>query len=57
VTVFLATELTEVDASPDDERLEVVTAPLGDLDRVIDECRDAKSLIALLLLREELRRA
>jgi ADP-ribose diphosphatase len=56
VTVFLAEELSEVEAeSDDDERLEVVRIPLADLDETIDDCRDGKSLIGLMLLREELR--
>jgi 8-oxo-dGTP pyrophosphatase MutT (NUDIX family) len=50
VTVFLATELEDVDAQSDEEeRLEVVAWPLADLDQAIEECRDAKSLIGLLL--------
>jgi ADP-ribose pyrophosphatase len=57
VTVFLATELAEAEAEADeDERLEIVTLPLADLDRGIDECRDAKTLVGLMMLREELRR-
>jgi ADP-ribose pyrophosphatase len=57
VTVFAATGLSEVDAeSDDDERLEVVALPLAELDRGIAECRDAKSLIGLMILRDELRR-
>ena len=53
VTVFLATELEDGDAQSDEEeRLEVVAWPLADLDQAIEECRDAKSLIGLLLFRE-----
>jgi 8-oxo-dGTP pyrophosphatase MutT (NUDIX family) len=53
VTVFLATELEDADAQSDEEeRLEVVAWPLAELDRAIEECRDAKSLIGLLLFRE-----
>jgi 8-oxo-dGTP pyrophosphatase MutT (NUDIX family) len=53
VTVFLATELEDADAQSDEEeRLEVVAWPLADLDQAIEECRDAKSLIGLLLFRE-----
>jgi ADP-ribose pyrophosphatase len=56
VTVFEATGLSEVEANPDDdERLELVTFPLGEIDRAIEECRDGKSLVGLMLLREELR--
>ena len=53
VTVYLATELEDTDAESDEEeRLEVVAWPLEDLDRAIEECRDAKSLIGLLLFKE-----
>ena len=56
VTLFLATGLSEAEAeADDDERLEVVPYPLDRLDDAIDECRDAKSLVGLMLLREELR--
>ena len=47
--VFLATDLYEEAAeAPDEERIEVVAVPLADLDRVIRECRDAKTLAGLL---------
>jgi ADP-ribose pyrophosphatase len=50
VTVFVATGLREVDAEPDEgERLEVVEWPLDDLGGAIEACRDAKSLVGLLL--------
>ena len=53
VTVYLATELEDADAESDEEeRLEVVAWPLEDLDGAIEECRDAKSLIGLLLFKE-----
>jgi 8-oxo-dGTP pyrophosphatase MutT (NUDIX family) len=56
VTLFLATDLSEAEAdADDDERLEVVPWPLARLDDAIEECRDAKSLVGLMLLREELR--
>ncbi len=56
VTVFAAAGLSAVEAAADeDERLEVVRVPLADLDATIDECRDGKSLVGLMLLREELR--
>ena len=35
----------------EDERLELVTWPLGDLDALIDECEDGKTLVALLEFR------
>jgi len=55
VHVFLATGLREVDREPDPgERIEVVRWPLEDLDGAIAACRDAKSLIGLMLLRQQL---
>jgi 8-oxo-dGTP pyrophosphatase MutT (NUDIX family) len=56
VTLFLATGLCPAEAQPEgDERLQVVALPLAELDRAIAECRDSKTLIGLMLLREELR--
>jgi len=47
--VFLATDLYDRSAgAAEEERIEIVEVPLGDLDRVIQECRDAKSLVGLL---------
>jgi ADP-ribose pyrophosphatase len=56
VWLYLATELSETaEASPDeDERIEIVPWPLGELDDAIDECEDSKSLIALLWLARRL---
>ncbi len=52
VIVYLATGLDDVDAEADEEeRIEVVSWPLEDLDRAIEECRDAKSLVGLLIFR------
>jgi 8-oxo-dGTP pyrophosphatase MutT (NUDIX family) len=49
IDVFLATDLYEVEAEADEnERIDVRKVPLGELDRVIRECRDAKSLVGLL---------
>jgi 8-oxo-dGTP pyrophosphatase MutT (NUDIX family) len=57
MTVFLATRLSEAGGERDPaERIEIVPWPLEDLEGAIDECRDAKSLVGLLLFRE-LRRA
>jgi 8-oxo-dGTP pyrophosphatase MutT (NUDIX family) len=57
VTVYVATALEDAAAESDEEeRLEVVAWPLEDLDGAIEECRDAKSLIGLLLFRDERRR-
>jgi 8-oxo-dGTP pyrophosphatase MutT (NUDIX family) len=52
VHIYLATGLfTSAADSGEDERIEVVRWPLEDLDGAIDSCRDAKTLIGLLLLR------
>jgi 8-oxo-dGTP pyrophosphatase MutT (NUDIX family) len=53
VHVFVATGLTKV-AEPDaegEEGIEMVTWPLDDLDALIDENADAKTLVGLLWLR------
>ena len=53
VVLYLATELADAEREPDpDERLEVVPWPLDELDAAIEECRDSKSLMGMLLLRE-----
>ena len=53
VHLFLATELYDVPASPEgDERLDIVQLPLGELDSTIARCKDAKSLIGMLMLKE-----
>jgi 8-oxo-dGTP pyrophosphatase MutT (NUDIX family) len=50
VTVFLATELQDVAHEPNpEERIEIVPWPLSELDRAIEVCEDAKSLIGLML--------
>jgi 8-oxo-dGTP pyrophosphatase MutT (NUDIX family) len=50
--VYLATGLFDrAGESVADERIEIVEAPLSDLDHVIQECRDSKTLIGLLWLR------
>jgi 8-oxo-dGTP pyrophosphatase MutT (NUDIX family) len=50
--IYLATELRESSAESDEEeRIEVVPWPLDDLDGAIEGCRDAKSLIGLLIFR------
>jgi 8-oxo-dGTP pyrophosphatase MutT (NUDIX family) len=52
VHVYLATDLEDVEAESDeDERIEVIEAPLERLDDLIAECRDAKSLVGLLWFR------
>jgi 8-oxo-dGTP pyrophosphatase MutT (NUDIX family) len=47
--LYLATELVDQSAeAAEEERIEIVPVPLADLDQVIQECRDAKSLAGLL---------
>jgi len=54
--LFLATGLYEESATADEEeRIEIEAVPLAELDRLIDECLDAKSVLGLLLLRARLR--
>jgi 8-oxo-dGTP pyrophosphatase MutT (NUDIX family) len=54
--LYLATGLHVVDAHPDEgERIELVEVPLAELGSVIDEVKDAKTLIGLTMLREILR--
>jgi 8-oxo-dGTP pyrophosphatase MutT (NUDIX family) len=53
IHVYLATDLSDV-ARPEveeDERIEIVAWPLARLDDAVAACEDAKSLVALLLLR------
>ena len=50
--VYLATDLYDESAVADEnERIEIVDVPLADVDSVIRECRDAKSLVGLLWFR------
>jgi 8-oxo-dGTP pyrophosphatase MutT (NUDIX family) len=52
VWLFEATGLTPAGAEPDeDERIEVVRLPLEELDAAIERIEDAKSLVALEILR------
>jgi 8-oxo-dGTP pyrophosphatase MutT (NUDIX family) len=52
VVLFEATDLERTESNPDEgERIELVEASLADLDYLIAECADAKSLIGLMLLR------
>jgi 8-oxo-dGTP pyrophosphatase MutT (NUDIX family) len=53
MTAFLATGLSDVEPRAG-ERIEVVRWPLAELDGAISECVDAKSLVALLLVRDAL---
>jgi 8-oxo-dGTP pyrophosphatase MutT (NUDIX family) len=53
--VYLATGLSDAEADTDEhERIDVETRPLSELDALIDEVRDAKTLIGLLELRRRL---
>lgn len=50
--LYLATDLFDQSAEAvEDERIEIVEVPLTELDRVIQECRDSKTLIGLLWFR------
>ncbi len=50
--VYLATGLTDATAEADEhERIDIVSRPLAELDAVIDETKDSKTLIGLLELR------
>lgn len=56
VTIFLATGLSAQTAEGDeDEQIEIVRLPLAEIDAALPEIEDAKTLVALLLLRERLR--
>jgi ADP-ribose pyrophosphatase len=55
VHLFEATGLYEASADSDEvERIEIVPWPLQHLDRAVAECRDAKTLIALMWLQQRL---
>ena len=50
--LFMATDLYDEKADADEnERIEIVEVPLSDLDGVIRDCRDSKTLVGLLWLR------
>ena len=53
VKVFLATDLEKVGEADEsgEEQIELVRWPLADLDRLIDQNEDAKTLVGLLWLR------
>ena len=55
--LYLATELADAGAASADEneRIEIVTRPLAELDDVIAGCRDSKTLIGLLWFRAYVR--
>ena len=53
VWIFEATDLEQGDPDPGEgEDIEIVKAPLADLDSHIDQCADSKTLIGLLMLRD-----
>jgi 8-oxo-dGTP pyrophosphatase MutT (NUDIX family) len=55
--IFLATDLFDESADADEnERIEIVEVPLSELDFVIRDCRDSKTLVGLLWLRAFLSR-
>jgi 8-oxo-dGTP pyrophosphatase MutT (NUDIX family) len=57
VHLFLATGISDVDERPEvheDERIDVEIRPLGDLDALIEESTDSKTIIGLARLRERL---
>jgi 8-oxo-dGTP pyrophosphatase MutT (NUDIX family) len=59
VWLYLATGISDVE-QPDvgeDERIDVEVRPLAELDAILDETKDAKTLIGLMRLRERLRPA
>jgi 8-oxo-dGTP pyrophosphatase MutT (NUDIX family) len=58
VHLFLATGISDVDVQPQiehDERIDVEVRPLKDLDAVLADTKDSKTLIALYRLRERLK--
>jgi 8-oxo-dGTP pyrophosphatase MutT (NUDIX family) len=58
VHLFLATGISDVDERPvvhEDERIDIEVRPLSDLDAILAETKDSKTLIGLLKLRERLR--
>jgi ADP-ribose pyrophosphatase len=53
--IYLAEDLYDESAEAEEnERIELVELPLSRLEEAIDECRDSKTLIALLWLRSQL---
>jgi 8-oxo-dGTP pyrophosphatase MutT (NUDIX family) len=53
--VYLATGLSDASAATEEnERIDIEVRPLGELDAIIDEVQDSKTLIGLLELRRRL---
>lgn len=60
VHLYLATGISDADERPEveeNERIDVEVRPVSELDTILSETTDAKTLIALLKLRERLTRA
>jgi 8-oxo-dGTP pyrophosphatase MutT (NUDIX family) len=58
VFLYLATGISDVDERPEveeNERIDAEVRPLSDLDAILAETKDAKTLIGLMKLRERLR--
>jgi ADP-ribose pyrophosphatase len=58
VFLYLATGISDVDERPEvgeDERIDVEVRPVSDLDAILAETKDSKTLIGLMRLRERLR--
>jgi 8-oxo-dGTP pyrophosphatase MutT (NUDIX family) len=59
VHLFLATDISDAAETPEveeNERIDVEVRPVSDLDALIAENRDSKTLIALLMLKDRLAR-
>ena len=57
VHLFLATEISDVDERPEvdeNERIDVETRPLAELDALIEQSQDSKTIIGLARLRDRL---
>ena len=55
IWIYLATGLADAEAEADEnERIEIETVPLSDLDELIERVVDSKTLIGLMLLRSRL---
>ncbi|MDA0166481.1 NUDIX hydrolase [Solirubrobacter ginsenosidimutans] len=58
IHLFLATGISDVDERPvleENERIDIELRPLSDLDAILDETMDSKTLIALYRLKDRLR--
>jgi 8-oxo-dGTP pyrophosphatase MutT (NUDIX family) len=60
VFLYLATGISDADEVPaveEEERIDVETRPLSDLDAILAETKDAKTLIGLMRLKDRLSRS